>query len=134
MYRILSIFLLGSLCLAQAGAQTVPEELRLAIQTGNAEKMSVFFHESLEMTILGNDHVASKHQAQRILESFFDKHPPLAFDISFEGVKEQSKYAIGTLTTEQDTFRVNIFFINKGDERLIYYLTIEKASLYELEP
>ncbi len=114
--------------------QTVPAKLSEAIGKGDASRMSAYFHQSLEMTILENDYEASRNQATRIMESFFKKHPPSLFKVSFEGTKEQSKYAIGTLTTKDGAFRVNMFFLNKDGARLIYYLSIEKESLYELDP
>lgn len=115
-------------------AQTVPGKLAKAIEEGNAAGMAVFFHQSLEMTILDKDYETSKNQATRIMENFFRDHQPSAFRISFEGTKAQSKYAIGTLTTPEESFRVNLFFMNKDDKRLIYYLSIEKESQYELNP
>jgi len=115
-------------------AQTVPANLAKAIEEGDAAGMAVFFHQSLEMTILEKDYEISKNQATRIMENFFKEYEPLAFTISFEGTKEQSKYAIGTLTTSDESFRVNLFFMNKENKRLIYYLSIEKESQYELNP
>ena len=114
--------------------QTVPIELADAIRKGDANQMSSFFHQSLEMTILESDYEASKNQATRIMENFFKKHPPSDFKVSFEGTKEQSKYAIGTLSTKDGSFRINMFFLNKEGSRLIYYLSIEKESMYELHP
>jgi len=122
------------LVLPQVLSQTVPEELVSAIGRGDATAMSAWFHQSLEMSILEEEHETSKNQASRILESFFKSHPPSGFKISFEGTKEQSKYAIGTLTTSKGSFRVNIFFLDKEGKRLIYYLSIEKESQYELLP
>lgn len=114
--------------------QTVPQELTTAIKEGNASRMSDFFHQSLEMTILEKDYDASKIQATRIMESFFKDHPPIDFTISFEGTKDQSKYAIGSLNTKDGVFRVNLFFMNKEGVRMIYYLSIEKETPYELSP
>ena len=114
--------------------QTVPAELAEAIGKGNANRMSAYFHQSLEMTILDEDFKVSKNQGTRIMENFFKKHTPTEFKVSFEGIKEQSKYAIGTLITKDGAFRVNLFFMNKEGSRLIYYLSIEKESLYELNP
>ena len=122
------------LVLPQVWGQTVPIELAEAIGQGNASAMSEYFHQSLEMSILEKDYKSSKVQATRIMESFFKKHSPTGFTVSFEGTKEQSKYAIGSLSTSDGTFRVNLFFINKDDKRLIYYLSIEKESQYELHP
>ena len=134
MHRLITIFLLTTMVLIPVMGQTVPAELIEAIRMGNATRMSNHFHQSLEMTILDEDYKASKNQATRIMENFFKKHTPTEFKVSFEGTKEQSKYAIGTLTTKDGAFRVNMFFLNKEDKRLIYYLSIEKESLYELVP
>ena len=122
------------LVLPQVLSQTVPAELSRAMGQGNATAMSAWFHQSLEMTILEEEYECSKNQASRILESFFKDHKPSGFSVSFEGAKEESKYAIGTLTTSNGNFRVNMFFLNKDEKRLIYYLSIEKESQYELAP
>jgi hypothetical protein len=120
--------------LLQVWGQTVPEGLVNAMAKGDATAMSAYFHLSLEMSILEEDYETSKNQATRIMESFFKRNTPTGFTVSFEGTKEQSKYAIGTLSTKEGTFRVNLFFINKDGDRLIYYLSIEKESQYELIP
>jgi len=132
--RLITILLINLMVLLPMLAQTVPAGLSQAIAEGDASAMAVFFHQSLEMTILEKDYEASKNQATRIMENFFKSHQPTGFKISFEGIKEQSKYAIGTLTTEEESFRVNLFFMNKENKRLIYYLSIEKESQYELNP
>jgi hypothetical protein len=134
MYRLITIFVISLGCLMSLGAQTVPGELSKAMKAGEAAKVAKYFHESLELTILDKDYVASKNQATRIMENFFMEHPPTGFSISFEGTKEKSKYAIGNLTTSKGNFRVNIFFLNKDDKRLVYYMSIEKESEYELYP
>ena len=134
MHRLITILLVGMMFLLPVTGQTVPDDLVEAIKAGDASGMSSYFHQSLEMTILEKDYVASKNQATRIIENFFKNHTPTDFSISFEGTKEKSRYAIGSLKTADANFRVNIFFLNKQDQRLIYYLSIEKESLYELNP
>jgi hypothetical protein len=134
MYRLITIFVISLGCMMPLSAQTVPDELSNAMKAGQAAKVAKYFHESLELTILDKDYVASKNQATRIMENFFKEHPPTGFSISFEGTKEKSKYAIGNLTTSKGNFRVNIFFLNKDDKRLVYYMSIEKESEYELYP
>ena len=134
MHRLITIFLLKAMLLLPVAGQTVPAELAEAIGKGDATRRSDYFHQSLEMNILDEDYEASKNQATRILENFFKKHPPTEFKVSFEGTKEQSKYAIGTLTIKDGAFRINMFFLNKQGNHLIYYLSIEKESVYELNP
>lgn len=111
--------------------QSIPDGLVQAMKTGDAKNLSGFFHQSLEMTILGKDYNSSKNQATRIMEDFFRNNKPTDFTISFEGTKEKSKYAIGTLKTKDQAFRINLFFLIKGEEKLIYYISIEKESEYE---
>lgn len=134
MRRFITIFYIAVSVLIPARGQSVPQALTEAITQGNADQMADFFHQSLEMTILNKDYMVSKSQATRIMEDFFREHPPSGFTISFEGAKEKSKYAIGSLSTPDGKFRVNLFFMNKGNARLIYYLSIEKESEYELYP
>ncbi len=122
------------LLLPQVLGQTVPKNLVNAIGMGDASAMSAWFHQSLEMAILEEEYETSKNQASRILENFFKKYEPSGFSISFEGSKKESRYAIGTLTTAKGNFRVNMFFLSKEGKRLIYYLSIEKESQYELPP
>lgn len=126
--------MLQTLVLLPLLAQTLPPKLARAIEDGDAAGMAVFFHQSLEMTILDKDYETSKNQATRIMENFFKEHKPTGFKVSFEGTKEQSKYAIGTLTTAEESFRVNLFFMDKDNQRLIYYVSIEKESQYALSP
>jgi hypothetical protein len=132
--RILTILLLSIVALPQLLSQTVPSDLVNALSRGDAAAMSAWFHQSLEMSILEEDYETSKNQATRILESFFKSHKASGFNVSFEGTKEQSKYAIGTLSTSNGNFRVKLFFLDKEGKRLIYYLSIEKESQYELPP
>jgi hypothetical protein len=134
MYRLITILLISLTFLLPIKAQTVPAELIEAMKTGKAGKVAQFFHQSLELTILEKDYMASKNQATRIMENFFKENPPRGFKISFEGTKEKSRYAIGDLSTSNGNFRVNIFFMNKDNQRLIYYMSIEKESQYELKP
>jgi len=124
--------MMAQFLLLPVNGQTVPARLVDAIRKGDAVRMSEWFHQSLEMTIIEEDYVASKTQATRIIENFFRSYPPSEFRISFEGTKEKSKYAIGSLKCTGNSFRINMFFMEKGEERLIYYLSIEKESSYEL--
>lgn len=134
MQRLITIFLGLALLYTGGNSQSIPADLVDALSGGKVEKAAAYFHQNLEMTILEKDYMVSKTQATRILKDFFRENPPSAFKVSFEGSKEKSRYAIGTLTTSNGDFRVNLFFMNKQDKRLIYYLTIVKESGYELYP
>ena len=74
MYRLITILLVGLMFHLPATGQTVPANLVDAIRKGDASRMSAYFHQSLEMTILEKDYVSSKVQATRIMENFFKNH------------------------------------------------------------
>ena len=130
MMKLINILTLALIISISSSGQTIPEGLLNAMKSGNAKDLSEFFHQSLELTILDKDYNSSKNQATRIMEDFFRNNQPVDFSISFEGTKEKSKYAIGILKTSDQEFRVNLFFLNKDEEKLIYYLSIEKESEY----
>jgi len=128
---IFTALLMGSIALE---AQNLPKELVKALAEGDAGTLSEYFHQSLEITILKKEYMSSRSQASRIMQNFFKDHPPSSFTVSFEGNKENSRYAIGKLHTEKGDFRVNLFFMTRNRMDLIYFMSIEKESTYELHP
>lgn len=108
-------------------AQTISKEIVTAFEKGDAKKLSKHLHKNLEIKLLDNIQMVSKNQATRLLQEFFDKHPPSSFTITYEGTKQGSKYGIGKLQSKDSTYRVNVYFMNQENENLIYILTIEKV-------
>ena len=70
----------------------------------------------------------SRSQAEQILLKFFLDHKPLAFKIIFEGGKENSRYAIGSLTTKETKYRIYILIKKQDGEPLIHQLRIEEED------
>jgi hypothetical protein len=121
---LLLIFLIISI---SGFAQTIPESLVKAFEKGDHKSISIYFNDNIEMQIIDQVHITSKNQASRILQSFFKDHPPLSFKVNYEGNKQDSKYGMGTLATKKGTFQVNFYFMEGKKEKIIYYLSIEKA-------
>ena len=49
---------------------------------GDAEKLSAWFAENMEVTILSNTHDCSRNQACQLLKSFFKSYSPRSFEIA----------------------------------------------------
>jgi hypothetical protein len=113
-----------------SGAQTekIPEGIVLSFKAGNAEELSKFFHNNVELIILENEDVYSRSQAEQIIRKFFSEHKPEAFRIIFEGGKENSRYAIGSLKTPEKSYRVYILMKKQEDSPLIHQLRIEEEE------
>ncbi len=111
---------------AQTGK--VPEGIVLSFKAGNGTELAKFFHTNVELIILEKEDVYSRSQAEQIIRSFFSEHKPEAFKIIFEGGKENSRYAIGSLTTPEKTYRVYILMKNQDGSPLIHQLRIEEED------
>ena len=116
-------------CMAPIQAQTdkVPEGIVLSFKAGNAAELSKFFHDNVELIILEDEDVYSRSQAEQIIRKFFSEHKPEAFKIIFEG-GENSRYAIGSLTTQEKTYRVYILMKKQDGTPFIHQLRIEEGD------
>ena len=107
----------------------IPEGIVTAFKSGNASAVSVYFGQSVELTMFDKEQIYSKTQAQVILKNFFSENPPSSFEIIHEGGKETSKYAIGTLkTTHGNSFRITLLLKNTDENTYIHQLRIEKDN------
>ena len=96
------------------------------IRLGDAEKLSAWFDDSLEISIISNTSDSSKNQAKQILKSFFAEYTPHQFHISHTAEKANMKYALGSLSAGGESFSVTIFIRAKGDSYKIQELKIER--------
>ena len=62
------------------------------IRMGDAEKLSAWFDDNLEISIISNTSDSSKNQAKQILKSFFESYSPREFNISHTAVKIKLNY------------------------------------------
>ena len=106
----------------------IPEKIILSVKAGNASELAEYFYSNIELVILGKEDVYSKTQAEQILRKFFADHRPTSFKIIFEGGKETSRYAIGSLTTSTGDFRVYFLIKDQDGSPLIHQLRIEEED------
>ena len=107
--------------------QGIPEQIPLAIRTGDAKMLAAHFNEVIELVILSKEDMYSKEQAEKIIRDFFTKNQPTQFTIKHQGGKSKSRYAIGQLTTRSGNYRV--YFLLKGNDNkaLIHQLRFEPS-------
>jgi hypothetical protein len=125
MHRI--VFVTVFMFFVSAGiSQMVPEGIILACKKGDARELSTFFHSNIELQILNETQITSRNQAARIMQDFFNKYPPVSFEVNYEDFKLDTKYGLGTLVSEKESFRINLYFMEVKKKKYIYYLNIEK--------
>ena len=98
------------------------------IGTGDAERLSAWFDDNLEIAILSNTGDYSRNQAKQIIKSFFDSYSPRGFDITHTAGRANMKYALGRLNAGGEMFEITIFVTLKGNEHKIQQLKIVREE------
>ena len=120
---LIGLFVFGSKSFSQ-----IPDEIVLSIQNGNVEMLANHFNQNVELVVQNHDDVFSKSQAKQIVAEFFQANKPKQFSIIHQGGKEGARYAIGSLVTNNGTFRVYFLLKNKDNDSYIHQLRIEKQG------
>ena len=92
---------------------------------GDADKLSAWFSDNLEITIFSDSNDSSRNQARQIMRSFFNSYTPRSFEISHKAGRSNMKYALGTLNAGGEVFLVTIFVNYKENGYKIQHIKIE---------
>ena len=121
---LLLSFMIVPMVLLAAG---VLEDIAINLKTGNAHELSKRFDTNIEITILDQEDLYSKAQAEAVVKAFFAKNKPSGFELIHQGSsKEGSKYGIGNMMTSNGTFRTYVMVKKKGDQYFIQELRFEE--------
>jgi hypothetical protein len=126
--RYFLILLLGLTIFMPFVSAQIPEEITTSLQSGNAPLLAKHFNQNVELVVLENENVYSKAHAEQVISNFFKNNPPTRFSIIHQGGKGDSRYAIGTLHTQNQNFRVYFLIKTNNNISLIHQLRIEKQS------
>ncbi|MBO4446707.1 MAG: DUF4783 domain-containing protein [Bacteroidales bacterium] len=98
------------------------------ISKGDANALSVWFADSLEISVASENSNASRNQARQILKTFFDRYSPRSFKVDHTVGQGNMRYLLGELNAGGETFHVIIFVCcpEAGGGYLIQQLKIEK--------
>lgn len=97
------------------------------IEQGDAESLSAWFADSVEMDVDRCSGDASRKQAQQIVRNFFSKHRPSSFEIMHTASRANMKYALGQLNAGGERFDVTIFVGYQSEGYRVQHLKIEKS-------
>ena len=98
------------------------------LANGDADKLSAWFSDNLEVTIFSDSNDSSRNQARQVMKSFFKSYAPRSFEISHKAGRSNMKYALGTLNAGGEMFLVTIFVNYKDDSYKIQQLKIERLD------
>lgn len=113
---------------AQDNSYDVFQPIAKYIGQGDAEKLSAWFSDNLEITIFASSNDASRTQAKQIMKSFFKAYTPRSFEISHKAGRSNMKYALGTMNAGGEMFLVTIFVNFNDDNYKIQHLKVERIE------
>ncbi len=127
---LLTVAVIGLSC-AVAHAQNTGDvfnPIAKYIERGDADALSVWFSDNLEVSIFAKTNDASRNQAKQIMKSFFKTYTPRSFRISHKAGRPNMKYALGLLSAGGEMFQVTVFVGLKDKEYKIQQLKIERID------
>ena len=119
---------LFSVCASSQTAGDVFTPIAKYIENGDAESLSAWFSDNLEVAIFAKTNDASRNQAKQIMKSFFKTYTPRSFRLSHKAGRPNMKYALGVLSAGGEMFQVTIFVGLKDSEYKIQQLKIERID------
>ena len=124
---LISLFI-GTVSSAQDSGYDVFVPITKYLQAGDADKLSAWFANNLEVTIFTVTNDSSRSQARQILKTFFNSYTPRSFDITHKAGRANMKYALGSLNAGGEIFVVTIFVSYKDTSYKIQQLKIERIQ------
>ena len=113
---------------AQDSGYDVFNPIAKYLAIGDAEKLSAWFSDNLEITIFSDSNDSSRNQARQIVKSFFRSYTPRSFEITHKAGRSNMKYALGTLNAGGEMFLVTIFVGYDESAYKIQHLKIERIN------
>ncbi len=113
---------------AQESGYDVFNPIAKYLAMGDADKLSAWFSDNLEVTIFSNSNDSSRNQACQIMKSFFRSYTPRSFEITHKAGRSNMKYALGTLNAGGEMFVVTIFVGYNEKSYRIQHLKIERLN------
>lgn len=110
----------------EAQQKDVIDTLSSYVKSSNSRDLSEYFSSVIELSILTEEDEYSKAQAELILRNFFSKNKPVSVKIIHRlSSNPNYRFAVLSLLTNTDKFRISISLSSSGDKFLIKEIRIE---------
>jgi hypothetical protein len=96
-----------------------------AIKSGNANNVSKYFDNTVEISLQGKSGSYSKSQGEIVLKDFFASNGIKKFTIIHAGNVGGAEFCIGKLETNKGNFRTTVNLKMKGDKQILQEIKFE---------
>jgi len=124
----ISLLLLLLVFASRSFSADIYDDVSAAFKSGDSHAIASYFGNTIELSLLGQEEVYSRAQAEMILKDFFTKNNAKAFSLLHKGAsKEGMMYGIGTLQTAGGkNYRVSFYLKNSDGKAFLQELRIEQ--------
>jgi hypothetical protein len=90
-----------------------------ALRNGNAQELSRFIDDKIEISLPDKSDSYSKSQAIMVLKDFFNNSGVTGFEVQFKGENGGSQFCVGKLQTKSGGYRTTVFMKTKEGKQLV---------------
>ena len=90
-----------------------------ALKGGNAQELSKYIDENIEISLPDKSDNYSRTQAVMVLKDFFSNNGVTGFDVQFKGENGGGQYCIGNLKTKSGVYRTTVFMKSNEGKQVI---------------
>jgi hypothetical protein len=95
------------------------EDVINALKGGNAEELSRYIDDNIEISLPDKSDNYSRTQAVMVLKDFFNNNGVTGFEVQFKGENGGGQYCIGNLKTKSGVYRTTVFMKSKEGKQVI---------------
>lgn len=104
------------------------ENVMEAIKTGNANQLSMYFDNMVEITLHDKSNSYSRNQAETVIKDFFSSYGVKSFKTLHRGTNSGAEFFIGNLQTKNGDFRTTVFMKLRADKQLLREIRFETGE------
>lgn len=127
MRNLLFLLLLAPLFAFNQGNSSL-EAITNALNAGDADALSAYFADNVEISIQDKEQVYAKAKAADVVRNFFNSNKPKSFSQVHKGTSRENsdQYCIGNLTATNGTYRVYLYLKVSGNNLRIQEMRFDK--------
>lgn len=101
------------------------DDVVTALKTGNANQLSRYFDNRVDLTLPDKSDNYSRTQAEMILKDFFNSNSVKSFELKHKGENSGSKFCIGILHTKNGNYRTKLFMKLKDNKQVLQEIAFQ---------
>lgn len=104
------------------------EEVVSAMRTGDANQLSKYFDDRVDIQFPTKTENYSRAQAEMILKDFFSTNSVKNFQVKHTGENNGAQFCIGLLQTRNGNYRTKLYMKQKGERQVLQEIGFQVAD------